>query len=231
MTFGSGEIDPSQSLGGGSPARASTAPLLNQVTFSRRELKRILDLYGRKVAAGEWRDYAIDFLKDRAVFSVFRRTSEVPLYRIEKDPRLGARQGAYSVISATGQILRRGHELDRVLRVIDKPRAGQLAHGPEKWAPVFGKGHAQLLRRRSSAIAEFALHQHAVEPAAVLEADILENADMAKPCAACRPIEAACLVESPITAIICRKPLCCAASISASSSARPTPRRCMCGAM
>ena len=90
-----------------------------QVTFSRRELKRILDLYGRKVAAGEWRDYAIDFLKDRAVFSVFRRASEVPLYRIEKNPKLERRQGAYSVISATGLIVRRGHELDRVLRAID----------------------------------------------------------------------------------------------------------------
>ena len=118
MTFGSGEIDPSESLGGGSPARASTAPA-NQVTFSRRELKRILDLYGRKVAAGEWRDYAIDFLKDRAVFSVFRRASEVPIYRIEKNPKLERRQGAYSVISATGLIVRRGHELDRVLRAID----------------------------------------------------------------------------------------------------------------
>jgi len=117
MTFGSGDIDPSQSSGGGSPAR-STAPV-NQVTFSRRELDRILDLYGRKVAAGEWRDYAIDFLKDRAVFSVFRRSSEVPLYRIEKNPKLGRRQGAYSVISATGLIVRRGHELDRVLRSID----------------------------------------------------------------------------------------------------------------
>ena len=118
MTFGSGEIDPSQSLGGGSPARASTAPG-SQVTFSRRELKRILDLYGRKVAAGEWRDYAIDFLKDRAVFSVFRRSSEVPIYRIEKNPKLGRRQGAFSVISATGLIVRRGPELDRVLRAID----------------------------------------------------------------------------------------------------------------
>ena len=117
MTFGSGDVDPSHSLGGGSPAR-STAPL-NQVTFSRRELNRILDLYGRKVAAGEWRDYAIDFLKDRAVFSVFRRTSEVPLYRIEKNPKLARRQGAYSVISATGLIVRRGPELDRVLRSID----------------------------------------------------------------------------------------------------------------
>jgi hypothetical protein len=118
MTFGSGEIDPSQSPGGGFPAMRSPAPVA-QVTFSRRELRRILDLYGRKVAAGEWRDYAIDFLKDRAVFSVFRRTSEVPLYRIEKNPKLSRRQGAYSVISATGLIVRRGHELDRVLRAID----------------------------------------------------------------------------------------------------------------
>jgi len=116
--FGSGEIDPSASQGGGVAARS--APVPSQVTFNRRELNRILDLYGRKVAAGEWRDYAIDFLKDRAVFSVFRRSSEVPLYRIEKDPKLAQRQGAYSVISASGHILRRGHELDRVLRAIDK---------------------------------------------------------------------------------------------------------------
>jgi hypothetical protein len=122
MTFGPGEADPSQSPGGGSLARNTPAPFnqaLNQVTFNRRELNRILDLYGRKVAAGEWRDYAIDFLKDRAVFSVFRRSSEVPLYRIEKNPKLERRQGAYSVISATGLIVRRGHELDRVLRAID----------------------------------------------------------------------------------------------------------------
>ena len=119
MTFGSGDIDPSQPFGGGSPARSPTAPQTH-VTFSRRELNRILDLYGRKVAAGEWRDYAIDFLKDRAVFSVFRRASEVPIYRIEKDPRLARKQGIYSVISATGLILRRGHELDRVLLVIDR---------------------------------------------------------------------------------------------------------------
>ena len=123
MTFGSGEIDPSQSLGGaGIPVRAAT-PAQNQVTFSRRELNRILDLYGRKVAAGEWRDYAIDFLKDRAVFSVFRRTSEVPIYRIEKNPKLERRQGVYSVISASGLVVRRGHELDRVLRSIDRSLA------------------------------------------------------------------------------------------------------------
>ena len=63
------------------------------MTFDRRELDRILDLYGRMVAAGEWRDYAIDFLKDRAVFSVFRRASEVPIYRIEKNPQAGAPPG------------------------------------------------------------------------------------------------------------------------------------------
>ncbi len=110
-----GEIEPSTWRGGElrAPAPAS------DVTFSRRELDRILSLYGRMVAAGEWRDYAIDFLKDRAVFSVFRRASEIPIYRIEKNPKLGRRQGAYSVISATGHILRRGHELDRVLRALD----------------------------------------------------------------------------------------------------------------
>jgi len=116
MTFESGETDPSQSLGGGTTVRRPPAP---QVTFNRREINRILDLYGRKVAAGEWRDYAIDFLKDRAVFSVFRRSTEVPIYRIEKNPKLSRRQGAYSVISATGHIVRRGHELERVLRSID----------------------------------------------------------------------------------------------------------------
>jgi hypothetical protein len=122
MTFGSGEVDPSQSLGGGGTL-VRTAPAQNQVTFSRRELNRILDLYGRKVAAGEWRDYAIDFLKDRAVFSVYRRSSEVPNYRIEKNPKLERRQGVYSVISASGLVVRRGHELDGVLRSIDRSLA------------------------------------------------------------------------------------------------------------
>ena len=92
----------------------------SQVTFDRAELNRLFGLYGRKVAAGEWRDYAIDFLRDRAVFSVFRRASEMPLYRIEKNPRLARRQGTYSLISATGLIIRRGQELERVLRAIDK---------------------------------------------------------------------------------------------------------------
>src|SRR5882757_4747399 len=101
-------------------ANPSASPVQGRVTFNRFELSRILNLYGRMVAAGEWRDYAIDFLKDRAVFSVFRRASEVPLYRIEKDPRLARKQGVYSVISATGLIVRRGHELDKVLRAVDK---------------------------------------------------------------------------------------------------------------
>ena len=92
-----------------------------QVSFNRAELRTILDLYARKVAEGEWRDYAIDFTRDKAVFSVFRRTSEIPLYRIEKDPRLARRQGAYSVVAASGLVLKRGHELARVLRVLDKP--------------------------------------------------------------------------------------------------------------
>ena len=95
-------------------------PLLPASPSTGVELKRLFGLYGRKVAAGEWRDYAIDFLKDRAVFSVFRRACETPIYRIEKNPRLARRQGVYSVISATGLIVRRGPELDRVLRAIDR---------------------------------------------------------------------------------------------------------------
>ena len=118
MSFG--DSDPSQFRGSVNPASRPAPAPLHQVTFERRELDRILRLYGRKVADGEWRDYAIDFLRDRAVFSVFRRSSEVPLYRIEKDPRLARKQGAYSVISATGLIVKRGHELDNVLRAVDK---------------------------------------------------------------------------------------------------------------
>ena len=117
-----GETDPSQSPGGETVLASPYAPPA-RVTFDRRELTRIFSVYGRQVAAGEWRDYAIDFLKDRAVFSVFRRSSEVPIYRIEKSPRQARRQGAYSIISATGLIVRRGHELDRVLRSIDRSLA------------------------------------------------------------------------------------------------------------
>jgi hypothetical protein len=115
-----GEIDPSQSPGGERSGTFPAAQAAAQVTFDRRELGRIFRLYGRKVAEGEWRDYTIDFLKDRAVFSIFRRSCEMPIYRIEKNPPLARRQGIYSVISATGLIVRRGHELDRVLRAIDR---------------------------------------------------------------------------------------------------------------
>ena len=122
MSSMSEEADPSETRAAARNAAASPSQSLspNLVTFNRIELNRILNLYGRMVADGEWRDYAIDFLRDRAVFSVFRRASEVPIYRIEKSPKLARRQGAYSVISATGLIVRRGHELDRVLGALDK---------------------------------------------------------------------------------------------------------------
>jgi hypothetical protein len=99
-----------------------SAPRPAGVFFERRELERLLRLYGRMVAAGEWRDYGMDSLRDCAVFSVFRRTAEAPLYRIEKRPALARRQGAWAVIGEGGHILRRGHELDQVLRFFDKGR-------------------------------------------------------------------------------------------------------------
>ena len=116
MSSATGELDPSESRG---MERSVASPIPASVTFTRRELDRILNLYGRMVADGEWRDYAIDFLKDRAVFSVFRRTSEVPLYRIEKTPKLARKQGAFAVIAAGGRILKRGQELGRVLGIFD----------------------------------------------------------------------------------------------------------------
>ncbi|MGQ8633991.1 DUF2794 domain-containing protein [Agrobacterium sp. DKPNP3] len=90
------------------------------VTFHRRELDAILRIYGRMVGEGEWRDYAIDHLKEKAVFSVFKRSGEMPLYRIEKNPKLAAKQGAYCVVNVDGRILKRGHELPQVLKVFDK---------------------------------------------------------------------------------------------------------------
>jgi len=102
--------------------QADSAPARNQprIAFDRDELREILNVYGRKVAAGEWRDYAIDFTRDKAIFSVFRRTTETPLYRIEKDPKAARRQGAYAVVAGTGRVMKRGHELGRVLRVLEK---------------------------------------------------------------------------------------------------------------
>lgn len=91
-----------------------------QVAFDRKEMSVILSIYGRMVAAGEWRDYGISCLRDMAVFSVFRRTAENPLYRIEKRPKLRNKQGMYSVVGMDGQILKRGHDLRAVLRVLER---------------------------------------------------------------------------------------------------------------
>ncbi len=118
-----GETTEKEPLGG----RANLIPLAaykqdEPVAFNRQEITKILEVYGRHVADGEWRDYAIDHLRERAVFSIFRRTSEVPLYRIVKQPKLARKQGAYSLVAATGAILKRGHDLANVLRFIDKPK-------------------------------------------------------------------------------------------------------------
>jgi hypothetical protein len=100
---------------------AQAAPPAPRITvFDRRELDEILAVYGRKVAAGEWRDYAIDLGREKAVFSVFRHSSACPLFRIEKNPRLARKRGAYTVIAANGLILRRGHDLKRVLGVLEQ---------------------------------------------------------------------------------------------------------------
>ncbi|TPW27516.1 DUF2794 domain-containing protein [Martelella alba] len=90
------------------------------VTFHRRELDAILWIYGRMVGEGEWRDYAIDHMKDCAVFSVFKRSGEMPLFRIEKNPKLAAKQGAFSVTNTAGMVLKRGHDLRQVLKVFDR---------------------------------------------------------------------------------------------------------------
>ena len=96
--------------------KAETLP----VTFHRRELDAILWIYGRMVGEGEWRDYALDHMKDRAVFSVFKRSGEMPVYRIEKNPKLAAKQGAFSVTNTAGMVLKRGHDLRQVLKVFDR---------------------------------------------------------------------------------------------------------------
>lgn len=101
-------------------ARTWSGPAASHVAFDRRELNLILTVYGEKVALGEWRDYAIDFGRDSATFSVFRRASEVPLYRIVKDPALARRQGVYSVIAQGGYILKRSHDLAQVLKALLK---------------------------------------------------------------------------------------------------------------
>jgi hypothetical protein len=92
----------------------------DSVAFDRDELSAILTIYGRMVAAGEWRDYGLSFLREVAVFSIFRRTAETPLYRVEKRPRLRGRQGMYAVIGMDGQVLKRGHDLRSVLTVLER---------------------------------------------------------------------------------------------------------------
>ncbi len=107
------------------PGPANAAPRsqsLLPVTFDRSELRSILSLYSRQVAAGEWRDYAIAFTRDVAVFAIHRRSSEHPLYRIEKRPKLRHRQGLYAIIAANGLVLKRGHDLERVLMILEKKR-------------------------------------------------------------------------------------------------------------
>ncbi len=103
---------------GAGVTRSAHAAVRAPISFDRKELNLILGVYGARVAEGEWRDYAIDFHRDHAVFSIFRRTSEMPLFRIEKHPRHARRQGAYAVVAAGGTILRRGHDLAQVLKVL-----------------------------------------------------------------------------------------------------------------
>jgi len=91
-----------------------------RIAFHRTELTLIMGLYGQMVAAGEWRDYGLSFLRDVAVFSVFKRTAEHPIYRVEKRPQLRLRQGQYAVIGMDGQILKRGDDLRQVLRVLER---------------------------------------------------------------------------------------------------------------
>jgi hypothetical protein len=104
------------------PYNSPPQPPTAIVFFERKELNQLLGLYGRMVAAGHWRDYAIDGLKDAAVFSVFRRAADVPLYRIEKRPALARRQGQWMVTAHGGLVVKRGHELAQVLRVFDRDR-------------------------------------------------------------------------------------------------------------
>jgi hypothetical protein len=102
-----------------SPPGPKSPRFTPSITFDRKELTTILNLYGRKVVEGEWRDYAIDFLRERALFSIYKRSSERPVYVIEKNPKLRDKQGQYMVLSQEGRVLKRGHELSTVLRVLE----------------------------------------------------------------------------------------------------------------
>ena len=162
-----GETDPSEISGG---ATATAAPVAKSAARSPSTGASSTASSGSTAAwwpSGEWRDYAIDFLKDRAVFSVFRRSAEVPIYRIEKNPKLARRQGAYSVMSATGLICAAATNSTACCACSTKGRV---------WFRCSSR-HSGL---RRCARSEIALHQHAVEPAAELEADVLERADHAE---------------------------------------------------
>ncbi|MCS6758591.1 MAG: DUF2794 domain-containing protein [Candidatus Devosia euplotis] len=104
---------------GGPAANAGNSKPAVTIAFDRKELTLILSVYGRKVGQGEWCDYAMDFLRDRAVFSIYARMSERPLFIVEKTPRMRNRQGQYTVTNQQGRILKRGHDLGLVLRVLD----------------------------------------------------------------------------------------------------------------
>lgn len=108
------ETEPPYRIGMNRPVRD------HQVRFDRSELSLILSIYGRMVALGEWRDYGISHLSDVAIFSIFRRTADMPLYRVEKRPKLAQRQGAYAVIGMDGRVLKRGQDLRRVLGVLER---------------------------------------------------------------------------------------------------------------
>jgi hypothetical protein len=105
-----------------SGAYQNSQPVKGPVFFERKELELILRLYGRHVASGDWRDYSIDAGNEAVGFCIFRRSSEAPLYRIEKRPALARRQGAFAIYNQAGMVLKRGRELALVLAVLDKAR-------------------------------------------------------------------------------------------------------------
>lgn len=102
------------------PAEAVAAPAPEAVFFSRREFDSILNLYGKMVASGHWKDYAIDSARDQAIFSVYQNVHDRPLYRITKTPKRAAKQGAFAISSAQGNILKRGHDIDMLLKFFNK---------------------------------------------------------------------------------------------------------------
>ena len=114
-----GIVDLSLVRAGEAPASTAGSKVPGIVAFDRRELATILNVYGRKVGQGEWRDYAMDFLRDRAVFSIYARVSERPLFIVEKTPKMRNKQGQYTVTNQQGRVLKRGHDIAVVLRVLD----------------------------------------------------------------------------------------------------------------